>query len=725
MIPTFTECARVPIVRSLRTVREGLIGTRSATRISAINPCSTGDLPSHLTWTDFPDENMIDETPVSNLKMTDIEPIFDTATSRLSVFCAGYWRDTAYLVKWSPEDESLNRLPVDIGHDNDSSGSWRPDFRVVGVFDCDFDGQAELFFYLNSVRDKRPRELICVEASPFRIAWKLPVASPVFEVHSCHDSVDPGILFVTAPPGQGASDEQFSDSWGYLVRVDTAGSVVFSKVISRYPIGSSLKESADQKFFYLLHRLRISADTSTLTNDSLRTYLSKIDSHGTILTQTGELGMGSDQWIDSWSGADSELVYLRLSSGQIMQFNRALQLTAVSDSCVVSGFLAWIPRFGGREPAAVLQENTDAVGIYDRHFRKLAEMPHFNTLEVLQRNEHGEVTALAACRAGGTYMYVRLERGGFWRNASIFYRTNQIYVVSVLFAALAAFVVSNFYRRRTKHNLQIISRQKHELEETHAALKEAQQTIIAQEKFRQAKDIAGGFAHEIRNALFPADGAMVRFRRLLGQESIDPTKASQILESIDTAVARAIGITEQISQYTKLDSLHSPEPVNIADIVSEVVRSNKARCETAGVTLNVSGDNRITVVCNRGQMFSVINNLVINSLDALNGMQGPSIGIEWSATGNLAELQVRDNGAGIPADNLARIFDTFYSTKPNSGTGLGLAIVKKTVEMYGGTVQVASQLNQGTTFTIRLNVADSHNMPLQKGESADGSHDSK
>lgn len=674
-------------------------------------------------WTDYPDGNMIDETPVPNLEITDVEPSLDTITNRLAVYCAGFWRDTAYLVRWSPQDESIIRLAADVGRDNDSSGNWQPEFRVAGVFDCDFDGQEELFFYLNSVRDKQPRVLMCVERNPFRIAWKLPVASPVFEVHSCHDSVNPGILFVTSPPGQGVVDGRFSDSWGYLVRVDQSGQVVFSKVVSRYPIGGSLKESVDRKSFYLLHRFPISSDTTKLADSTMCTYLSKIDGYGTVLFQHSDLGIGSEQWVDPWGGADSEQVYMQLRSGEVMQFNQSLQLTAVSDSCDISGFLTWIPRFDGHEPAAVLQESLDAIGIYDRHFRKLAELPHFNTLDVLQRGERGEVTAIAASRGGGTHLYIRFERGGFLRNASIFYRNNQIYVVSILFAALAAFVVSNFYRRRTKKNLAIISSQKKELEQTHQALKEAQQTIIAQEKFRQAKDIAGGFAHEIRNALFPADGAMVRVRRLFEQESLDRARALQMLASVDSAVARAIGITEQITQFTKLDSLYSPESVRIADTAAEVRRAVQGRLESDNVIFQVSGGDSIAVVQNRAQLYSVIHNLVINSLDALAGRPNPAITLSWAAAGDTTELTVEDNGIGIPAENLDRIFDTFYSTKPNSGTGLGLAIVKKTVEMYGGTIRVASQPERGTVFTLRFKIAGSIAKPVQREQSADNSRE--
>ena len=669
-------------------------------------------------WIDYPDENLLDETPVPRLHITDIEPAFDTISQQLDVYCAGFWKDTAYLVRWSPNDDSLIRLAASAGRDNDNSGSWQPEFRVAGVVDYDIDGHDELFFFLNSVRDISPRMLICVETNPFRIAWTLPVASPVFEVFSCHDSVDPGILFITSPPGQGAVDSRFSDNWGYLVRVDTAGQVAFSRVIGRYPVGSQFRESVSRGVYYLTHRLPVSTDTMALLETAPGSILSKIDARGTVLAQYQTSTAVSGLWTDPWEGVDSELVYLRLRTGIIKQFDRSLQLQAESDSCELTELIGWIPRFDGHEPAVVMQENADAVGVYDRKFRKLAGLPHFNTLDVLRRGTHGEVTALAMSRGGGTYLFARFDRRGLLFALSTFYRNNQVYVLSVLFGAMAAFIVSNFYRHRTKKNLSIIRTQKVELERIHQALQEAQQTIIAQEKYRQAKDIAGGFAHEIRNALFPADGAMVRLRRLAEEETLDRAKAAPMLGSIDTAVARAIGITEQISQYTKLDSLYSPESIIVADVVAEVVRAARTRLESETVTLHASGDEHISVVCNRGQLFSVINNLVINSLDALAGRPNPMINITWSASGETMELKVEDNGPGIRSEDFERIFDTFFSTKPNRGTGLGLAIVKKTVEMYGGAVQVTSQLNCGTIFTVRLKSAIEMHNSTQKGGSA-------
>ena len=65
-------------------------------------------------------------------------------------------------------------------------------------------------------------------------------------------------------------------------------------------------------------------------------------------------------------------------------------------------------------------------------------------------------------------------------------------------------------------------------------------------------------------------------------------------------------------------------------------------------------------------------------------------------------LAVADNGVGIPAERIGKIYDTFFSLKPETGTGLGLGVVKKTVSLYGGTIDVTSRVGEGTTFTVTL-----------------------
>ncbi|HYO68253.1 MAG TPA: ATP-binding protein, partial [Archangium sp.] len=103
--------------------------------------------------------------------------------------------------------------------------------------------------------------------------------------------------------------------------------------------------------------------------------------------------------------------------------------------------------------------------------------------------------------------------------------------------------------------------------------------------------------------------------------------------------------------------------------------------------------------------YSILNNLVLNALDALGDKPGEGprrLRLEgrWSAED--CSLRVEDTGVGISSEHRPRLFEPFFSTKPDSGTGLGLAMVARLVALYGGSVRVESEPGQGTSFTVSL-----------------------
>ncbi|MGD9547622.1 MAG: nitrogen regulation protein NR(II) [Candidatus Krumholzibacteriia bacterium] len=110
------------------------------------------------------------------------------------------------------------------------------------------------------------------------------------------------------------------------------------------------------------------------------------------------------------------------------------------------------------------------------------------------------------------------------------------------------------------------------------------------------------------------------------------------------------------------------------------------------------------IVCHPRQIEQVLINLLVNAVDATPG-EG-TITISGEAEGeDRVKLSVRDDGVGIPQENLKRIFDPFFTTKKvNQGTGLGLHLAYSIVDRHGGTIQVSSLVGAGTTFTILLPV---------------------
>ncbi len=219
--------------------------------------------------------------------------------------------------------------------------------------------------------------------------------------------------------------------------------------------------------------------------------------------------------------------------------------------------------------------------------------------------------------------------------------------------------------------------------------------------------LAGGIAHDFNNQLTSvlARAEMAELR------ADDPAEVRKLAQQIIRAVERASGLTRQLLTFSK-----GGTPERRAVSLEELVREH--------VTFSLRGSSTEVVFrferplwsadVDPGQIGQVIQNLVLNANQAMG--KGGELVIETrnvaladghgsARDGRLLELTVTDNGPGIPKDILRRIFDPYFTTKPE-GHGLGLSICHSIVERHGGSITVKSALGEGTTFTIRLPATD-------------------
>jgi two-component system NtrC family sensor kinase len=215
--------------------------------------------------------------------------------------------------------------------------------------------------------------------------------------------------------------------------------------------------------------------------------------------------------------------------------------------------------------------------------------------------------------------------------------------------------------------------------------------------------ISAQITHEIRNPLNAIGLNAELLQEELEAASAPSREALQLVRAISREVDRLNGVAEEYLRFAR-----PPTRQLVAQDLSEVVGSlldflspelEAARIEVrrdlAGGLPPVRGDE--------AQLRAVFLNLLRNSREAMP--QGGTIAARTRRVEGAVEIEVGDTGGGIPPGDLTRIFEPFYSTKER-GTGLGLAFVQQVVREHGGTIRCESALGRGTTFTIRLPVAD-------------------
>jgi len=223
--------------------------------------------------------------------------------------------------------------------------------------------------------------------------------------------------------------------------------------------------------------------------------------------------------------------------------------------------------------------------------------------------------------------------------------------------------------------------------------------------------LAGGVAHDFNNLLTIIGGYSTM--QLERTNPSDPVHNAA--EQIKVAGDRATALTAQLLAFSRQQVLQ-PRPLNLNDTIRNV---NKMLSRLIGVDVEISTglDPELgTVEADSGQMDQVVLNLAVNSRDAMpHGgkltIQTKNVELDDSyvrthdyvRAGRYVLLTVSDTGIGISPETQARIFDPFFTTKElGKGTGLGLSMVYGIVKQSGGSIEVDSELNHGTTFRIYL-----------------------
>jgi two-component system NtrC family sensor kinase len=235
-------------------------------------------------------------------------------------------------------------------------------------------------------------------------------------------------------------------------------------------------------------------------------------------------------------------------------------------------------------------------------------------------------------------------------------------------------------------------------------LEEARKSLLLAERRATLGTLAGGVGHELRNIAQIQVAAVDELLAALNAKE----DVTQLTRSLLPDLER---VAEHITEHGKrLMQLARPGPDHVGPIdLNAVVLDVIAMLRGAGKLRRLSvvaevGTEPLIVTVNRTRIEQILVNLVVNAVDAIGANEGSiTVDVHPSADGKRVVCEVRDSGSGIAPEDLPKIFQPFFTTKPeDKGTGLGLPVARSIVESYGGTLIATSTLGVGTAFTFDL-----------------------
>lgn len=214
-------------------------------------------------------------------------------------------------------------------------------------------------------------------------------------------------------------------------------------------------------------------------------------------------------------------------------------------------------------------------------------------------------------------------------------------------------------------------------------------------------EMAAGLAHEVRNPL----GGIALYASMLEAELMDAPEALAAAKKISKGVASLEQLVSEILDFAQEDRLDK-QVIALGAVLDEVLESIRPWAEEHEGTVLIEPEARETdVYCDPPRLRRVLLNLLMNGLQS--GGKGCHVRLSakrrrpTAQHGEEIEIEVKDDGPGIPVELLDRVFNPFVTTRA-AGTGLGLAIVHRIIEAHAGTVHASNRAEGGARFLLRL-----------------------
>jgi signal transduction histidine kinase/CheY-like chemotaxis protein len=248
-----------------------------------------------------------------------------------------------------------------------------------------------------------------------------------------------------------------------------------------------------------------------------------------------------------------------------------------------------------------------------------------------------------------------------------------------------------------------------ELQEAHESLKAAQKSLVDAERLNALGQMAAGVAHDFNNLLTGILGRVELLQTKIDTQRADLPYLQSQLEKLHKLALQGAATVRRIQEFSRIRKDSPSESVDMNSVVDNAVEVTRAKweneCETRGVRVDVrfEGGRIPTIQGNAADLTQVVSNLIFNAVDAMP--EGGRLTLKTFLEQNTIILEVSDTGDGMSTEVKEKLFQPFFTTK-NNGYGLGTSIIYGIVARHGGEIEVSSEEGMGTTFLLRLPVAN-------------------
>lgn len=210
-------------------------------------------------------------------------------------------------------------------------------------------------------------------------------------------------------------------------------------------------------------------------------------------------------------------------------------------------------------------------------------------------------------------------------------------------------------------------------------------------------------AHDLRGPI----GSLEQMLNLFSMEELDEETKEMLMDDIKVTVKSSFTLLDNLLNWARIQSgpikMH-PEKISVKSLVENTQNLLESQAEQKSLHFDVTGDESAFIFSDINSSEMILRNLVSNAIK-FTPEQG-QINIRWNEEGDFVRISVSDNGVGIEKEKLDKLFtlttNTTWGTKGEKGTGLGLVLVKEFVEKNGGSIEVSSSPDKGSTFSFTL-----------------------